>query len=491
MKNLLWLTLTTPVCKHCVGPSAVERANIRTFTGSLSLLLGTRQSHHTSEQATRPESDGFHSFASPAGSDSLFGSVEGGKPHAAVWCPVGTHLGLCGVSAAPEKAFCSFCVAISSSVAICSERLREPVVLLSHYLWRDRAAPPAAVWRLPIGHYTNSKSRFHRRNSSCLRCSGFTSQARVAPAVDTAQFLPCCLLLRYFYQTQRLTWDQAQLNCREHYTDLAVFESQEDVDGLQRPPGVVGAAWIGLREDPSTWKHMGNESTSWRWSATEETSQGNFSMWASHEPNNMNGEFCVFSYLGFWYDYECELGRPSVCFSGVAENTTYTYNPTHMTWSAAQAHCRLHHTDLASIESAEVSAALRTVLPNAATVWIGLYRIPFTWSNSNPSTFRNWGPMLPDNVFGIEFCGAEKDVGLWDDYSCSSTLLSICYSPDWKTRKTILKQKLSSAADLSRPEVLQQLQQQLTEILGLNRTDVRLQLKIEALMPIPGSHLHS
>uniref|UniRef100_A0AAV2LF11 Secreted protein n=1 Tax=Knipowitschia caucasica TaxID=637954 RepID=A0AAV2LF11_KNICA len=120
-------------------------------------------------------------------------SCAGGKPHTAVWCPVGTHVGLCGVSAALGNAFCSFCVAISSSVANFCEGLREPVVLLSRYLWRDRAGPSCtsrgSLETANHHKYTNSERCVHRRNSSCLRCSGLTPQARVAPSLDTSNQL--------------------------------------------------------------------------------------------------------------------------------------------------------------------------------------------------------------------------------------------------------------------------------------------------------------
>uniref|UniRef100_A0AAV2ME54 Secreted protein n=1 Tax=Knipowitschia caucasica TaxID=637954 RepID=A0AAV2ME54_KNICA len=48
-------------------------------------------------------------------------SCAGGEPHTVVGGPVGTYVGLCGVSAALGNSFCSFCVASSSSVANLSE----------------------------------------------------------------------------------------------------------------------------------------------------------------------------------------------------------------------------------------------------------------------------------------------------------------------------------------------------------------------------------
>uniref|UniRef100_A0AAV2JKE2 Uncharacterized protein n=1 Tax=Knipowitschia caucasica TaxID=637954 RepID=A0AAV2JKE2_KNICA len=129
MRRPLWLTRTT---QHCVAPPAM------------------------------PEPEGAHSFATPAGSSSLFGSVElcwWGASHSGWWpcwhvcglvrrerCPgkllllvltllvVGAKLRTVEVESAPP-----FGVWGTGAFSDCFPALQ-----------RDRAAPPAAVWRLPI-----------------------------------------------------------------------------------------------------------------------------------------------------------------------------------------------------------------------------------------------------------------------------------------------------------------------------------------------------
>uniref|UniRef100_A0AAV2KKY6 Uncharacterized protein n=1 Tax=Knipowitschia caucasica TaxID=637954 RepID=A0AAV2KKY6_KNICA len=61
-------------------------------------------------------------------------SCAGGEPHTVVGGPVGTYVGLCGVSAALGNAFCSFCGLTPASLHFSGTELQ----------------PPAAVWRLPI-----------------------------------------------------------------------------------------------------------------------------------------------------------------------------------------------------------------------------------------------------------------------------------------------------------------------------------------------------
>uniref|UniRef100_A0A3B5QIZ7 C-type lectin domain-containing protein n=1 Tax=Xiphophorus maculatus TaxID=8083 RepID=A0A3B5QIZ7_XIPMA len=109
--------------------------------------------------------------------------------------------------------------------------------------------------------------------------------------------LECQLVLKL------VTWPKAQQFCREHYTDLATFESLDDIKRLQ-PNISYSWAWIGLWDDPNAWQTaMGNKSNSWRWSATGETSK--------------TGEKCVFmDKAGYWHDDNCERKREFICYNG-------------------------------------------------------------------------------------------------------------------------------------------------------------------------------
>ncbi|TNN22156.1 E-selectin [Liparis tanakae] len=114
----------------------------------------------------------------------------------------------------------------------------------------------------------------------------------------------------------KMNWTDAQRYCREKYIDLATFESEDDV----RMVTGFTVSWIGLHDDPKSWKdNMGNDTNSWRWSATGETSRTGYQRWAPNEPvGSTENEMCVqMLATGEWDDYGCEARSLSfVCYTG-------------------------------------------------------------------------------------------------------------------------------------------------------------------------------
>lgn len=114
----------------------------------------------------------------------------------------------------------------------------------------------------------------------------------------------------------KLTWANAQQYCRANYDDLATIESSND---LSNAAFANSPAWIGLSDDPNAWKYnMGNESNSWRWSATGETSPTGYQNWLAGQPDNNGGhETCVLmEAVGQWNDVTCDQVMYFVCYSG-------------------------------------------------------------------------------------------------------------------------------------------------------------------------------
>uniref|UniRef100_A0A3B4WUS8 C-type lectin domain-containing protein n=1 Tax=Seriola lalandi dorsalis TaxID=1841481 RepID=A0A3B4WUS8_SERLL len=126
------------------------------------------------------------------------------------------------------------------------------------------------------------------------------------------------ITLWYHYVNMSMNWNEAQRYCREKYTDLVTIESADDLTRLNRPSLGTYWSWIGLTDDPKSWKGvMGNDSNSWRWSATGKTSETDYHSWANYEPNYAYAqENCVFMNNGKWLDVRCWAKKRIVCFNG-------------------------------------------------------------------------------------------------------------------------------------------------------------------------------
>lgn len=126
------------------------------------------------------------------------------------------------------------------------------------------------------------------------------------------------VLYQFHYVNLKRSWTGAQEYCREKYTDLATFRSMDDVRRVTRPVFLGSGPWIGLRDDPRSWrKVMGHDSTSWKWSATDDFSVTGFDTWTHGEPNNNNAEYCCqMAPDSKWKDVNCNFLSNFVCYTG-------------------------------------------------------------------------------------------------------------------------------------------------------------------------------
>uniref|UniRef100_A0A8C9STT9 C-type lectin domain-containing protein n=1 Tax=Scleropages formosus TaxID=113540 RepID=A0A8C9STT9_SCLFO len=107
-----------------------------------------------------------------------------------------------------------------------------------------------------------------------------------------------------------------------------------------------------------------------------------------------------------------------------AQGTTnpYILIETYLTWREAQRYCRENYTDLASVRTQVDQQQMKSLV--SSTVWIGLFRDPWQWSDQRNSSFRYWAPGKPDNNTGNEKCTVASITqtlsGTWDDRQCET-----------------------------------------------------------------------
>ncbi|XP_030635245.1 macrophage mannose receptor 1-like [Chanos chanos] len=237
--------------------------------------------------------------------------------------------------------------------------------------------------------------------------------------------LSACVPHQYHFVNVKKTWTEAQTYCREHYTDLATINNQEDTDELIKTvKGDVERVWIGLERR-------------WQWSLGDPTfyreGEMEFTNWNQGEPNHLSNQHCTeMRAHGKWNNDPCNKKQMSVCYDGrkVSSERYIVINET-KTWREAQSYCREHHTDLVSVRNQTENNMIWSLIKDSSSAWIGLFMDSWKWSDQSKSSFRNWAPGQPGNNGGIENCAVMQvngaHVGQWHDFSCDNAKPFVCY----------------------------------------------------------------
>uniref|UniRef100_A0A3B1KLQ3 C-type lectin domain-containing protein n=1 Tax=Astyanax mexicanus TaxID=7994 RepID=A0A3B1KLQ3_ASTMX len=112
---------------------------------------------------------------------------------------------------------------------------------------------------------------------------------------------------------------------------------------------------------------------------------------------------------------------------------SYYITEVRLSWSKARSRCRSFYTDLAILSGIwENSNAQRLLTPDVPA-WIGLSRNTWSWTNLNPSRFRNW--LREETSDPGHDCALINPSALyrWEEENCSTTLPFLCYSDDDQT----------------------------------------------------------
>ncbi|XP_065132847.1 macrophage mannose receptor 1-like [Paramisgurnus dabryanus] len=255
-----------------------------------------------------------------------------------------------------------------------------------------------------------------------------------------------------------MTWTDAQSYCRERYTDLATVDSMDDVDTMLNTvnDGYSGSVWIGLQK--------GTQSN-WVWSNGEDNIS--YIPWYTGEPNG--GEDCVYSSNYAWSDYSCGIVLWFMCYN---ERTGYVRIQSPKNWTDAQSYCRQYYTDLATIHNFDEQNQLYgAVLDSWESVWIGLYKESWQWSDQWNFTFKNWAAGHPFISSGDCAAMSTTDSGKWVRYSCDQQYPFICYGELVKRQTVRLNLSNDGNQNMNDPSVQTSILNEISEklkIMGLN-----------------------
>ncbi|XP_056598348.1 secretory phospholipase A2 receptor-like [Triplophysa dalaica] len=131
---------------------------------------------------------------------------------------------------------------------------------------------------------------------------------------------------------------------------------------------------------------------------------------------------CDGTYKYLNVSYECVEAPPN-------SSKSYIINTSNKTWSEAQSFCRQYHTDLISVRNQTDNQLIHNIINNTETsVWIGLFRDSWEWSDNTDSAFRDWDSAKSDNHGGSKDCTAvHLNTEKWHDVSCSHSHTFVCH----------------------------------------------------------------
>ncbi|KAK2853459.1 hypothetical protein Q5P01_006120 [Channa striata] len=228
----------------------------------------------------------------------------------------------------------------------------------------------------------------------------------------------------YIYVPGTVTMSEAKQYCRDHYTDVATFRNEDDIDALPSGSCYSGHCWIGLERNM-------NNTSDWYWSDGDENE---YRKWELLEPNNFDGhQNCVVLQWRLWYDTSCDGKYPFLCY----EDEPILVQET-KTWEDALEHCRNLHLDpfsrsnffkhvydLLHIRSADLNATATKAVVDAQTqeVWIGLRFLAGYWLWLDGTPLSNQLDVCP--AAGNN-CGTVAKTGELKFSNCSDKRMFFC-----------------------------------------------------------------
>ncbi|XP_008323241.1 lymphocyte antigen 75-like [Cynoglossus semilaevis] len=231
-------------------------------------------------------------------------------------------------------------------------------------------------------------------------------------------FLLSSAWTKYVSVSQRSSWPEAQTNCRQQYTDLAVISNvQDNEEVLKIAAQLGGRAWIGI--------NWNNTDSVWMWSGGGRVSTF---FWGSDQPE-YNNQIYGMIYGGSWHDSNDNQEMRSICFHAIVVKEKKT-------WLEALEYCRGNHSDLASVASeTELLLIQKEMKKNAVTeaVWIGLHFFPegWLWVDGRPLDYEVWlhdnRPVCPQVFMECAALNTTENQLRTGAVDCEERLYFLCY----------------------------------------------------------------
>ncbi|XP_072315509.1 C-type lectin 1-like [Eucyclogobius newberryi] len=128
------------------------------------------------------------------------------------------------------------------------------------------------------------------------------------------------------------------------------------------------------------------------------------------------------------------------------------------TWQRGRSTCRENHHDLVAVTSSGINSAVRGLVAEGTSVWIGLFKDAWEWSDGHDTSFRSW-------VDGGDSDGdcatiSMESRGFWTAKDCAAKMPFVCEG-GLKTRKTLVKIQMFTTAPPNPEVIIEQLSNQL------------------------------
>ncbi|XP_780522.4 uncharacterized protein LOC575010 [Strongylocentrotus purpuratus] len=110
----------------------------------------------------------------------------------------------------------------------------------------------------------------------------------------------------------------------------------------------------------------------------------------------------------------------------------YYLNSDTLTWGNAQAYCETQGGHLASIADSGVNSHIASVMSGYSKAHIGITDTEsdgtWAWWDGSSLSYTNWNSGEPNGNFATN-CGGMYSSGTWDDYPCTTSMVSVCRAP--------------------------------------------------------------